>query len=161
MDALEQEYRDNLTRTAAREARRRLLFRRALLASNVLAVALTANRTSALEACVFLALLACLELVDYRAMKRRLPAPAVSRGGVGYRECPKAVDPSPSRYDDVLLVVRMALQVAAMAFIWGFGVVASVGAFAVLIVGTQRVYGAWRARRNARLALEWERRLGT
>ena len=150
MNSLEKKYLASLERAKARERRREFFLR--LLASNFFG-------THAITRW----------LVERLASRRRRPQ-AVRRER-GYRDAwLEQVEPHRSPCDwravvQVAILAALAVSAGLGRVAWarqpddgGWPVLVTV-AFTGVIVGAQRLYRAWRARRNARLVLEWERRL--
>jgi hypothetical protein len=108
----------------------------------------------------------------FRRIARRFKGPeradADAPGERGYRDpqVPAATaerPPSRIRSGAVAALVFLASGVCWARLGYGtdrLGSTLFVAAFAALIVLGKLVYGGWRARRNARLELEWERKLG-
>jgi len=174
MNALEQEYAENVKRAARRENTRVVALAAAAIGVGAIG-ATTAAVLSWDTSVIFIALIGVVFGIADRYVAyatRSAPEPAddepIQIEG-GYREAPIVLRPAKRRARSK---TGMAVSCGAIALVAGFGValvvanplarysghvIVTLGA--VVIVAGQQVYAVWKKRHDAKLMLEWERRL--
>jgi hypothetical protein len=170
MNALEQEYRDNVATSSVREKRR--IF---ILGAIGCAIGGTACAWIAPDKALIFAVLTGTNIAG-AIVSRRLVVPASApveeekQAALGYRDAvlPQSSQPVAPKNNVSSLVFRaimvLAFFVAFVCFGWGHvssRLVAYVltGIGFLLVVAIKGLHNVWKKRRDAKLMLEWERRL--
>jgi hypothetical protein len=171
MNALEQEYRDNVEKNRLREERRVLALYAIGGAIGVGACVWATDLAIVLIAAPFIFMDAVRR---YESRSRVCVNPPEDNDDdsfveVGYREAPRLVRRTrpvmaAPTLQIVFAVVLMFAALGLLAWNWDHvsgrfvaNMVALVGMF--IVIAIQRVHAAWKRRHDAKLMLEWERRL--
>ena len=171
MNALEQEYRDNVERTHAREDRRMLVL---YAIGGALVIGACVWRTNAFVMLFAAPFVVAESVARWRRHLALYNPPEVENESVpcevGYREAPRQTrrkTPAANTTGKLQIGIGVFVMLGALGTLaWNWDHVGSrfvanmvtvVGMFVVIAI--QRVHAAWKRRHDAKLMLEWERRL--
>jgi hypothetical protein len=165
MNALEQEYRDNVDSSRLREKQRAFV----LCAIGATILAGVSVKVADAETVAIMSLFAVANVAGALASRPRPRAVTPQECEpveVGYRDVAPAPSPRPVPKDNAKIYRVITLVALILIVVWGFlngsdriVVYAITAVLCAIVAAIKYVHAAWKLRHDAKLMVEWERRL--